>query len=153
MLLALAVLGCAGDAPAPPSHAAAAAASEAGVPSGTPTAAGRYRLSWSAEPDPVPFNALFSVRVVLTDPAGAPVPEGSVTVDASMPQHGHGMPTHPVADPPSCPEGVLGPAGCSHPGGVYRSQGMKFHMQGEWVIHFQVDGPRGPDSLDVHYAL
>lgn len=122
---------------------------------GLPTKAGRYRLQWSAEPAPLPFNALFSVRTVLFTAAGAPVPDGAVVVDASMPQHGHGMPTRPVAEPGTCtPSTVSGVADtCLHPDGVYMTSGMKLHMQGEWVFHFEVSGPAGSDSLDVHYSL
>lgn len=138
-------LGC-GGAEAP---AASPAAVESAAPEALSTRAGRYRLRWTAEPAQVPFNTLFSVRTVLTDAAGAPITDGSVVVDAGMPQHGHGMPTRPIAEPGTC----TGPDACSHPGGVYLSTGLKFHMQGEWVIHFDVTGPAGSDTLDVHYTL
>jgi hypothetical protein len=146
--LLVAVLACgsepSAEAPAMPPPAA-----------GLQTKAGRYRLQWSAEPAPVPFNTLFSVRTVLLTAAGEPVQDGAVGVDASMPQHGHGMPTHPVAEPGTCtPSSGAGAAEtCVHPDGVYLSSGMKLHMQGEWVIHFDVSGPAGSDSLDVHYSL
>lgn len=122
---------------------------------GLQTKAGRYQLQWSAEPAPLPFNALFSVRTVLFTAAGAPVLDGAVVVDASMPQHGHGMPTRPVAEPGACtPSTVSGVADtCLHSDGVYMTSGMKLHMQGEWVFHFEVSGPAGSDSLDVHYSL
>ncbi len=153
MLLLWALLACDVPTSAPAEPAAPVAPGVAGA-APVATAAGRYRVAWSADPAPIPFNTLFAIRTVLTDPSGAPVPDGVVLVDATMPQHGHGMPTHPVPDPGSCPAGVVGPAdGCVHPGGVYRTEGMKFHMPGEWVLHFQVDGPAGPDALDVHYAL
>ena len=119
----------------------------------------RYRLTWSTDVSPIPFNALFAVRTVLRDRSGAPIPDGSVVVDASMPQHGHGMPTRPIARPGVCsPKLEPGAAAsstldCTHPDGVYVSEGMKFHMAGEWVLHFVVSGPLGPDTADAHYTL
>ncbi len=116
------------------------------------TAAGRYTFTWAPQPAPLPFNTLFSIRTVLLDRTGMPVTRGSVSVDATMPQHGHGMPTHPIPNPGTCGN-PADPATCVHPDGIYVSDGMKFHMQGEWVLHFVVDGPDGQDVADVHYAL
>ncbi len=142
------MLGC-GEAPSE------AVGTPAAVEVGLPTRAGLYRLQWSSDPSPVPFNTLFAVKTVLLSASGAPVQAGTVVVDARMPQHGHGMPTHPVAEPGVCtpPAADGGAEVCTHPDGVYTMSGMKMHMQGEWVIHFDVTGPAGNDSLDVHYTL
>lgn len=110
------------------------------------TVEGRYRLAWRTVPDPIPLSALFDLETTVVDAAtGAPVEVGAVRVDARMPDHGHGMATRPLADP-----GVCDAAGaCRHPGGVYRTRGMKFHMPGEWVLSFDVEGPAGPGRLEV----
>ena len=132
-------LGCSGDPVATTPPAAS-----------LPTRAGKYTLTWSTTPSPPPFNTLFSVQTVLSDPTGAPIPGATVTVDASMPQHGHGMPTRPISDPGDC---TGTPPVCVHPGGIYQSEGFKLHMPGEWVFRFDVLGPAGPDTLDVRYVL
>lgn len=126
------------------------------------TKGGRYTLTWSPEPAPVPFNTLFAVRTQLFH-NGTPVSDGTVRVNASMPQHGHGMMTRPIDDPGVCaptapakpttpPDPPADPPVCTHPDG-YRTDGLKFHMQGEWLLHFEVNGPAGPDRLDVPYSL
>lgn len=127
------VLGCGGGAPGAP------------VRDGT-TAAGLYHLRWRPIPEPIPVSTLFEVETTLTERStGRPVEVGAVRVDATMPQHGHGMPTRPEADP-----GVCDPTGaCRHPGGVYRMRGMKLHMPGEWVFRFEVTGPAGTDHLEL----
>lgn len=154
MSLAL-LLACGGPGPAtltPPGVTPAAVT--AATSNEVRTAGGRYTLTWATDASPLPFNALFSVRSVLRDRSGAPVTNGSVVVDASMPQHGHGMSTHPIANPGVClPTPQNGPLACTHPDGVYVSDGMKFHMAGEWVLHFDVAGPLGDDTADVHYTL
>lgn len=107
-----------------------------------PTNSGSYTLEWTTAPAPLPLDQLFEVDTVLRDAkTGAPVEDGTVTVDARMPQHGHGMTTKPEAAP--------GP----HPGGHYVMKGMKFHMPGEWTLTFDVTGPAGPDHADVKVTL
>jgi hypothetical protein len=114
------------------------------------TKQGAYVLDWGPQPDPIVAGELFTVRVSLRDAAtGAPVEDATVQVDARMPQHGHGMATRPEDDRGSCD----GAGRCLHPGGVYLTRGMKFHMPGEWTLSFQVDGPRGRDHGDARYAL
>lgn len=145
-----ALFGCASP-PAPVVEHSPEPGVAAQPPAALITTGGRYGLKWISDPAPLPFNTLFSVRTVLLDRAGIPIPNGSVTVDALMPQHGHGMQTHPIVSPGVCPTGSKDP--CTHPDGVYVSEGLKFHMQGEWVLHFDVTGPNGPDVADVHYKL
>lgn len=80
---------------------------------------GPYRCRFALEPDPPALGELFSVEVqVETD--GAPVAGAEVEVDATMPDHGHGMLTRPR-------HRALGD-------GRYRTEGMKLHMAGRWAI-------------------
>lgn len=156
MTLLLLVLACSGGeapsaAPAAPGAAGSPAAPGAAGSPAAPlaTEAGHYRLTWRAIPEPIPLSELFEVETVLTLADGTPVEVGSVRVDAEMPQHGHGMATRPEADPGECDAA----GACRHPGGVYRTRGMKFHMPGAWVVVFEVDGPKGPDRLKVEKTL
>ncbi len=113
----------------------------------------RYLLSWVPAPSPIPTSELFEVRVSLRDAtSGAPVTDGTVRVDARMPQHGHGMATRPVDDPGVC-TGSGDAMTCTHPEGIYVTRGMKFHMPGEWTLSFAVDGPAGPDQLELRTTL
>lgn len=112
------------------------------------TVQGKYHLSWKVIPDPVVVGELFEVETRVVDADGKEVEGGSVTVDARMPQHGHGMATAPEADPGVCEAEI-----CKHPGGVYRTRGMKFHMMGEWTVTFVIEGPAGTDKAQARYNL
>lgn len=80
---------------------------------------------------------LFAVEVDVLDPAGKPLTAVTkVTVDATMPAHGHGMMTEPQHT-------QVAP-------GRWRSEGLKLHMHGRWVIEVKVQGPQG---LDDHLLL
>jgi hypothetical protein len=151
MLSLLLLLGCG---QAPPSTTTpsteAVAAPEAPKPLGGPTQRGAYVVALELVPNPPPLSELFEVKVTLTDPqTGAPISDAIVAVDAQMPQHGHGMSTDPIDDPGSCDAAGV----CTHPGGVYRTTGMKFHMPGKWSVSIDVSGPRGADRLVLPYEL
>jgi hypothetical protein len=57
------------------------------------------------------------------------------------------MQTKPEDDPGTCTTGM--PEVCRHPGGHYVTRGMKFHMNGDWLVRFDVTGPAGPDHAEV----
>ena len=145
-LLALLACGSAPESPTPSTSPGATAPGPNAAPA-EPVATARklYRVQWRSIPDPPPLSTLFEVEVTVTDPDGKPVEDAKVTVDATMPQHGHGMATKPEQDP-----GVCDAAGaCRHPGGRYRTRGMKFHMPGEWKLRIDVEGPSGTDHLEA----
>jgi hypothetical protein len=117
---------------------------------GGETQRGAYKVALELVPDPPPLSELFEVKVTLTDPqTGAPIPDATVSVDAQMPQHGHGMSTDPIDDPGQCDAA----GACVHPDGVYRTTGMKFHMPGKWSVSVDVIGPRGTERLVLPYEL
>lgn len=89
---------------------------------------------------PLQVAKMQSVRVVVLDSAGQPVSDAQITVDGGMPQHGHGLPTHPVATPTS-------------DAGVYEIQGVKFNMGGWWVFNLHIGGAAGPDSITFNLDL
>ncbi len=102
---------------------AAAAAVHATCPStaddGAPLATGPVSLAWRAEPAPIvqgrPFVLLLTVcpeQAVLT------------AVDATMPEHRHGMNYRPGLQ-------ALG-------GGRWRAEGLLWHMSGRWELRFDV---------------
>lgn len=72
---------------------------------------------------------LFSVEVTVSDAKGGALPtETQVKLDATMPEHGHGMMTEPKVT-------ALG-------SGKWRVDGMKLHMQGKWVL-----APPSPQAI------
>ncbi len=114
------------------------------------TAHGAYTLTYAVDPSPVRASELFSITTRVFDAkSGAAIDDAKVTVDARMPQHGHGMATKPKDDPGKCDDAGV----CRHPGGAYITRGMKFHMPGEWTLTFAVDGPRGMDRAELVYKL
>ena len=107
--------------PAPP----AAEASGPALPARLCANGGAFRVEVLAAPSPVPLGALFDLEVALREGcagAGAPVGEAQLRVAAVMPGHGHGMNTQPRSAP-------LGD-------GRFAVSGLRFHMPGEWVVHF-----------------
>jgi hypothetical protein len=83
---------------------------------------GSWVVSYAPDPDPVPFNALFALDVEVVGESAAE----QLVVDATMPSHGHGMTTLPVAT--------------LEEDGAFRVEGLLFHMTGEWVLTVEVDG-------------
>ena len=119
-----------------------------------PTQSGRYLVGLDFVPETPPSGELFTVRATFTEKDGTPIDDGSVKLNARMPQHNHGMMTDPVNDPGVCPGVALPAAGdCKHPGGLYETSGFKFHMGGQWTITVDVVGPRGPDSTSFVYDM
>jgi hypothetical protein len=71
---------------------------------------------------PVPVGRHFDIDFVL---CGVALRSGtSVTVDADMPAHRHGMNYRTRVE--------------ALPGGVYRAHGLMFHMPGTWRVIFDV---------------
>lgn len=122
---------------------AAALASGAILPamaqSCTPDLAGGRRvesaahvLVWRTLPERIAVGQHFSVELVVcprTEGATAQV----VRVDATMPEHRHGMNYRTTIQPTG--------------GGRHRADGLMFHMPGRWEMVFEVRGPRGVDLL------
>lgn len=77
-----------------------------------------FFVSYTSDPSPIPFNELFTMTVTVADPAAPETPltdVDSVSVEARMPAHGHGMNTEPVVT--------------KNDDGTFLVEGLKFHMQ------------------------
>ncbi len=86
------------------------------------------------------INQMHSWRVRLASPNGQPITHAHIEVDGGMPQHGHGLPTHPqvtreVAE------------------GVYLLEGMKFSMTGWWEIRLTIQTPEGIDKVTFNTVV
>lgn len=97
-----------------------------------------YRLH-IAGAEPV-INKIDTWTLTLTDPAGSPVEKAVITVDGGMPAHGHGLPTKPAVTED------LGE-------GRYRLEGVKFNMDGRWVVKFEIDASNGTEEIQVALDL
>lgn len=81
---------------------------------------GPVQLAWRAEPASIAVSRPFALLVTLC-PADARL----LRVDATMPEHRHGMNYRPSLQP-------LG-------GGVWRVEGLLWHMAGRWELRLDVE--------------
>lgn len=79
-----------------------------------------FRLSYTPLPDPIPLNGYFRLKFLLQDPNGKLLDGAKLSVDATMPEHNHGMNAKTRIK-------ALGK-------GAYEVQGLLFHMAGYWEI-------------------
>ena len=102
-----------------------------------------FYVTVTPEPNPIPFQQLFSLTVQVMDPEDRETPIEGATLDevsAVMPAHDHGMKTDPEVV-------STGP-------GSFRVDGMRFHMQGagddgRWVIQLLVNASGSIDRADI----
>ena len=85
--------------------------------------AGRYSVAYRAVPDKLPVSQHFSLLIAVCANPGAPQLE-TVTVDAQMPEHRHGMNYKASIKRESSSR--------------YRADGLMFHMPGRWEIIFEL---------------
>jgi hypothetical protein len=109
-------------------------AQETAIPPATPAAApiwpatrktdrGNFTVTIQPAGSGITLNKHFSLNAILTPETGASAPT-SVSVNADMPSHGHGMNTAPET--------------IHEEGQRYRADGMLFHMAGDWSIMVEI---------------
>ena len=81
-----------------------------------------------------------TVRVAITDAAGAPIDDATIQIDGGMPQHGHGLPTRPRVTR------ALG-------NGLYEIEGVRFNMGGWWEFKLAINAASGSDVVTFNLAL
>jgi hypothetical protein len=81
-----------------------------------------------------------TVRVTVRDVEGRAIDGAQISIDGSMPQHGHGLPTRPR---------VTGNAG----DGIYDIEGVRFNMGGWWEFKLAIAGPHGADTVTFNLDL
>ena len=92
----------------------------------------QYQLAFKTTPSPIPVGQHFHLDFALCPIAPATAPS-EVRVDAHMPEHRHGMNYRP---------GVR-----SLGAGLYRAEGLMFHMPGRWELVFDVNSSDGAARL------
>jgi len=86
------------------------------------TLEGRFIVWWTSEPEPIPFNQPFKLRVwaARATTPDVPLTDATLEVSATMPEHGHGMNRSPRVTPQG--------------DGSHLVEGMLFHMHGHWDL-------------------
>ncbi len=80
------------------------------------------QIAWRATPSPILVSRHFTLDIELCPAAGQPLP-AAIGVDATMPEHRHGMNYKPSLT-------AAGP-------GRWRAEGLLFHMPGRWELVFE----------------
>jgi len=104
-----------------------------------PSAAGLYAVAIEPEGGAVVQNEMHAWVLTLKSAAGEPVTGATISVDGGMPQHGHGLPTSPVAS-------EVG-------NGSYKIDGVRFNMTGWWELKFHIKAAQGEDDVTFNIAL
>jgi hypothetical protein len=92
----------------------------------------QFQLVYKLLPDPVPVGQHFAIDVLLCPKGNAALP-AELRVDATMPEHKHGMNYRPTVKAPAP--------------GQYRAEGLMFHMPGRWELVFELRGSGPPLRL------
>lgn len=101
---------------------------------------GIFRFEVTLAPTPPKLNEFFSAWVRVLDAAtGEPVTQGQLSLDATMPEHGHGMQTQPRTH--------------SYDDGRWQAVGLKFHMHGRWVFAARLDSMGRTDKAELEYRF
>ncbi len=82
------------------------------------------------QPGAIPIGAFFSLDITICDSAKRWA--GTLTVDASMPAHGHGMNYQPEVQ--ASASGFI-------------AEGLLFHMPGQWRLDFNLQGDAGSQHI------
>ena len=101
---------------------------------------GRFRATITPAAEPISRGRLQTWTLHIETMDGATVDSATITVDGGMPQHGHGLPTKPLVTQ------HLG-------GGDHLVEGMKFNMNGWWVVKFHIGSAAGVDTVVFNLSL
>ncbi len=113
--------------------AVASTPSCAAVPTGYTTLQHQdYTLHFRSTPAPIAVGTPFALEV-LACPKDASRPVQDISVDATMPAHGHGMLYQATVSKLSAE--------------AWSAKGLLFHMRGSWRFSFVVRTPSGVDTL------
>lgn len=101
---------------------------------------GQIQLSWSSDIQPLAINRMHGWTIRLTSAAGQAIEDARISVTGGMPLHNHGLPSSPRMTE------YLGD-------GLYRIEGMRFHMLGDWQLTFNVENGKQRDSIVVPLTI
>ena len=101
---------------------------------------GSLTVTFNSEINPLLINQMHNWTLHLQDKNGMPVSNAFITLSGGMPVHNHGFPTNPVMTKD------LG-------SGDYRIEGIRFHMQGDWVINLVISTVDTMDTVLISITL
>lgn len=102
--------------------------------------AGGNLLHIHSELSPLAINRIHGWRLRLTTADNIPLTDASIRVAGGMPDHDHGLPTEPEV------------TGESEPG-VYKLEGLRFHMPGRWLLTFDIAIDGATDNASLEFEL
>jgi hypothetical protein len=102
-----------------------------------------YVLAYRTQPAKIVVSKHFSIDFVTCAKGNAPAPDG-VSVDAFMPEHGHGM-NYKAAVKPAGSDNKAASKPVKSP--RFRADGLMFHMPGRWDLTFDVQGAGKTERL------
>lgn len=111
-----------------------------GGPSSAETADGRWRVAYTSDPAPLPFNAPFSLAWSV-EPLDGSAPAEALYVDLWMPEHQHGGATVPTTTLIRSDASAV----------AFETTDLQLHMPGDWQIQVRVDGGGETDAVDLPY--
>ncbi|MDP6933379.1 MAG: FixH family protein [Myxococcota bacterium] len=101
------------------------------------TDGGSWTVGYTPDPDPIPAAENFSLTLTLDGEAGDDTASGPVViVDATMPEHEHGMTVVPEVS--------------RQDDGSYLATPLKFHMTGHWEITAEVTHDDQTETAAFH---
>lgn len=99
-----------------------------------------FAVTYRSDIDPIPINKIHSWEIKIETADGKPVTGAHIDLDGDMPEHGHGLPTHPEVTE------ELG-------NGSYRVEGMKFSMPGWWTVKFYIKAADKSEMVSFNLFL
>ncbi len=107
----------------------------------TPSNAGTYLIRVTPAPASVPQGKVFALEVWVFDAKNPEQPAADVrlSVDADMPEHGHGLPRKPSVE-------QRGP-------GHFVASGLRLHMPGLWEIYFDIARGALTERAQISFKL
>jgi len=113
------------------------------------TANKHYRVTLIL-PETISMSRMFALEARIVDAQGKALKEGKVIVNATMPEHGHGMMTEPKPAPGSvCDDTGI----CQAKAGSFAIDGFRLHMPGSWLFTVSVTSSAGEDRGEQRYEF
>jgi hypothetical protein len=102
--------------------------------------AGTFRVQVLSEILPLPLNLMHTWIVSIETSGGEPVADARLELAGGMPIHDHGLPTAPQVRETA-------------KAGKYRIEGLRFHMQGDWVLWLTIRYQGREDRVRIPVQL
>jgi hypothetical protein len=100
-----------------------------------------FNVEFSTEKDiPLPVNEFHNWIITVKDADNQPVASALFSISGGMPAHGHGLPTQPIVTK-------------YLENGKYLLEGMKFNMNGEWIINIQIIDKKQQDKASIRFEV